>query len=43
LTSELMLTLVVAGYTGVLWLTRRGVVATRHASAQPDRLVDEHG
>jgi UDP-GlcNAc:undecaprenyl-phosphate GlcNAc-1-phosphate transferase len=29
LTTELMLTLVVAGYGGVLWLTRRNVVATR--------------
>ena len=29
LTTELMLTLVVAGYGGVLWLTRRNVAATR--------------
>jgi hypothetical protein len=28
-TTELMLTLVVAGYGGVLWLTRRNVAATR--------------
>ena len=27
--TELMLTLVVAGYGGVLWLTRRNVVAAR--------------
>jgi UDP-GlcNAc:undecaprenyl-phosphate/decaprenyl-phosphate GlcNAc-1-phosphate transferase len=29
MTTELMLTLVVAGYGGVLWLTRRNVVAAR--------------
>jgi hypothetical protein len=27
--TELMLTLVVAGYGGLLWLTRRNVAATR--------------
>lgn len=31
MTTELMLSLVVAGYSGVLWLTRRGV-ATSHSS-----------
>jgi UDP-GlcNAc:undecaprenyl-phosphate GlcNAc-1-phosphate transferase len=31
MTTELMLSLVVAGYSGVLWLTRRGVV-TSHSS-----------